>query len=120
VLPPPDPRHAFLGSVPSPLEWRFSGAGAESLRVRPAGGLIDAERRQRSEAVDVDRRQLVCRRLINVAVIVNLHKLAPVDVRAACGRDRRRFEWFAQVLPTGPRGLPMFPAANAVTAHLSL
>ena len=28
---------------------------------------------------------------------VDLHELAPVGGRAACGRDRRRFEWFAQV-----------------------
>jgi hypothetical protein len=35
--------------------------------------------------------------LKDVAVIVDLHELAPVGGRAACGRDRRRFERFAEV-----------------------
>jgi hypothetical protein len=47
--------------------------------------------------VDVDRRQLVWRRLKDVAVIVDLRELGPVGGRAARRRDRRRFEWFTQV-----------------------
>jgi hypothetical protein len=62
--------------------------------------------RQRSATVDVDCRQLVWRRLKDVQVIVDLHELAPVGGRTAGGRDRRRFERFAQVgedLPDRPR-----------------
>jgi hypothetical protein len=62
--------------------------------------------RQRSEAIGVDRRQHVWRRLKDVAVCVDLHELAPVGGRAAGGRDWRRSERFAQVsedLPDRPR-----------------
>jgi hypothetical protein len=47
--------------------------------------------------VDVDRGQLVYPSLKDVAIIVHLHELAPVGGRATSWRDRRRFEWFAQV-----------------------
>ena len=50
-----------------------------------------------SEAVDVDHRQLVGRRLSHVAFVVDLHELSPVDRRATGGRDGRRFERFAEV-----------------------
>jgi bifunctional enzyme CysN/CysC len=56
--------------------------------------------------VDVDCGQLVWRRLKDVAFIMDLHELAPVGGRAAGGRHRRRFEWFAHVredLSDGPR-----------------
>jgi hypothetical protein len=43
--------------------------------------------------VDVDCGQLIRRRLKDVAIIRDLHELAPVGGRAASGRDRRRFEW---------------------------
>jgi hypothetical protein len=51
--------------------------------------------RHSSEPVDVDCGQLIRRRLKDVAIIRDLHELAPVGGRAAGGRDRRRFEWFA-------------------------
>ena len=37
------------------------------------------------------------RRLKDVAVVVHLHELAPVGGRPASGRDRRRFERFAEM-----------------------
>ena len=46
------------------------------------------------------------RRLKDVAVVVHLHELAPVGGRPASGRDRRRFERFAEMgenLPDRPR-----------------
>ena len=46
------------------------------------------------------------RRLKDVAVVVHLHELAPVGGRPASGRDRRRFERFAEMcqdLPNRPR-----------------
>jgi hypothetical protein len=45
--------------------------------------------RQRSEAVDVDCGQLVWRRLKDVAVVMDLHELAPVGGWAADGRHRQ-------------------------------
>ena len=59
-----------------------------------------------SEAVDVDRGQLVGRGLKDVAVVMNLHELAPVGRWATSGRAGRRLEWFAEVcenLPDRPR-----------------
>jgi hypothetical protein len=53
--------------------------------------------RQRSEAVDVDCAQLVWRRLKDVAIVMDLHELAPVGGRATGRRDRRRLERFAKV-----------------------
>ena len=47
--------------------------------------------------MDVDHGQLLGRRLKDVAIIRDLDELAPVGGRAAGGRDRRRFERFAQV-----------------------
>ena len=45
-----------------------------------------------SEAVDVDRGQLVGRGLKDVAVVMGLHDLAPVGRWAPGGRDGRRLE----------------------------
>ena len=45
-----------------------------------------------SEAVDVDRGQLVGRGLKDVAVVMDLHDLAPVGRWAPGGRDGRRLE----------------------------
>jgi hypothetical protein len=62
--------------------------------------------RRRSEAVNVDRGQLVGRGLKDVAVVMDLHDLAPVGGRASSGRDGRRLEWFAEVcenLPDRPQ-----------------
>jgi hypothetical protein len=49
------------------------------------------------KAADVDRGQLVGRRLKDIAVVVHLHELATVGERAAGWRDWRRFEQFAEV-----------------------
>jgi hypothetical protein len=61
--------------------------------------------RRWSEAVDIDRGQLVRRRLKDVAVVMELHEFAPVGRRAAGRRKRRRLERFAEVgqnLPDRP------------------
>ena len=73
-------RGVFLGSVPSLSE---AGHLAASLMHRV---------RQDSEAVDVDCRQLVGRRLNDGALIMHLHEFAPVGRRASSGREWRRFE----------------------------
>jgi hypothetical protein len=67
--------------------------GSQSAGPRDATPRV----RQRSEAVDVDRGQLLGRCLEDVAVIVDLHELAPVGGRPAGGRERRWFERFAEV-----------------------
>ena len=69
-----------------------------------------------SQRVDVDRRQLVGRRLKDVAVVVHLHELSPVGGRPASGRERRRFKRFAEVgegLTSRGRSHPgLLPLAN--------
>jgi hypothetical protein len=61
--------------------------------------------------VDVDRRQLIWRRLKDVAVVVDLDELAPVGGRAARGRHRRRFEtWHFYLLPLEPISDPAYQA----------
>jgi hypothetical protein len=71
--------------------------------------------------VDVDRGQLVGRGLKDVAVVMDLHKLAPVGGRAAGGRDGRRLERLADLVPvTASWRFPTFPIASDVTARLSL
>ena len=47
--------------------------------------------------MDVDRGQLVYPSLKDVAVVMDLHELSPVDRRATGGRDGRWFERFAEV-----------------------
>ncbi len=44
------------------------------------------------------------RRLKDVAVVMDLHELAPVGGRATSGRDGRRLEWFA-----ARRGIALLP-----------
>ncbi len=56
--------------------------------------------------MDVDRGQLVGRRLKDIAIVMHLDKFVPVGGWAASGRDRRRFERFAEMcqdLPNRPR-----------------
>jgi len=55
--------------------------------------------------VDIDHGQLIGRRLEDVAIVVDLDELAPVGGRAAPA--------------AGPRRLPMFPMASAVTPFRS-
>jgi len=47
--------------------------------------------------VDIDRGQLIGRRLEDVAVVVDLDEFAPFGGRAAGGRDGRRLERFAEM-----------------------
>jgi hypothetical protein len=46
--------------------------------------------RRWSKAVDIDRGQLVRRRLKDVAVVMELHEVAPVGRRAAAATSSRR------------------------------
>ena len=57
----------------------MSGVGADSLRVRPHGGFVVTSRLQGSEAVSVDRRQLIGRRVNRFAIVMDLHQLALGD-----------------------------------------
>jgi len=62
--------------------------------------------RHGSEAVNVDRGQLVGRHLNHFAVVMRLDEFAPVGGRAAGGRDGRRLERFAEMredFPDRPR-----------------
>jgi len=56
-----------------------SGVGADSLRVRPHCGFVVTSRLQGSEAVSVDRRQLIGRRVNRFAIVMDLHQLALGD-----------------------------------------
>ena len=47
--------------------------------------------------VDVDRGQLVRRRLEDIAGVMDLDELTPVGGRPARGRDRRQLERFTEV-----------------------
>jgi len=40
--------------------------------------------------------------LKDVAIVMDLHELAPVGGRATSGRDGRRLEWFAEVCENLP------------------
>jgi hypothetical protein len=66
--------------------------------------------------VDVDRGELVRRRLEVVAIVMKLHEFAPVGGRPASGRDRRWLERFAEVrqgLNSRGRSHPgLLPLAN--------
>ena len=72
--------------------------------------------RYRSEAVDVDRGQLVGRHLNRFAVVMRLDEFAPVGGRATSRRDGRRFERFAKMsqgLTSRGRSHPgLLPLAN--------
>ena len=72
--------------------------------------------RHRSELVDVDRGQLVGRRLKDIAIVMDLHELTPVGGRAPGRRDGRRLERLAEVcegLTSRGRSHPgLLPLAN--------
>ena len=56
--------------------------------------------------MNVDRGQLFGRRLKDIAIVMHLDKFVPVGGWASSGRDRRRFERFAEMcqdLPNRPR-----------------
>jgi len=52
------PKQATPRTPTFPLEWRFSGVGAEALQARPPDGALMPVVRRGSEAVDVDRRHV--------------------------------------------------------------
>ena len=77
----------------------LSESGRVAAALMPRG-------RYRSEAVDVDRGQLVGRHLNRFAVVMRLDEFAPVGGRATSRRDGWWLERFAQVckdLPDRPR-----------------
>ena len=53
--------------------------------------------RHRSEAVNIDRGQFVGRGLKDIAIVMDLHELAPVGGRATSGRHWWRLERFAKM-----------------------
>ena len=92
-------------NAPHPLWWRFSGVCADRVPVRSFPTCAGRVRR-RSEAVDVDRGQFVGRGLKDVAIVMDLHELAPVGGRATSGRHWWRLERFAKMrkdFPDRPR-----------------
>ena len=64
-----------------PLPWRFSGVCADRVLVRSFPTCVGRVR-HRSEAVNIDRGQFVGRGLNDVAIVMDLHELAPVGGRA--------------------------------------
>ena len=81
------------GTPGFPLEVAFLLPSARSLSAsgRVAASLMPRARHG-SEAVDVDRGQLVYPSLKDVAIVMDLEELAPVDRRATSRRHRRRDE----------------------------
>ena len=75
-FPAPEQRHPER--LRSPLRWRFSRVGADRVSVGRLGALVWPRGRHGSEAVDVDRGQLVGRHLNRFAVVMSLDELAPV------------------------------------------
>ena len=72
----------------------------------PVPGLRCLASGTRSAAVDVDHWQIVGRGLKDVAIVMDLHELAPVGGRATSGRQRWRLERFAKMredFPDRPR-----------------
>ena len=76
-------KKSFQERLAYPLKWRFRPS-AQSLfeSGRVAASLIPRVR-HRSEAVNIDRGQFVGRGLKDVAIVMDLHELAPVGGRAA-------------------------------------
>ena len=117
VLLSPGPHQAFPGPHGRPLRNRLLSASVQSL---PEAGHLAASLmprgRHRSEAVDVDRGQLVYPSLKDCPVVMDLHELSPVGRRATGGREGRWFEWFAEVcqgLTSRGRSHPgLLPLAN--------
>ena len=100
------PNRRLPGRLPSPEEWRFSGVGAEALRVRPLAASLMPRARQDSEAVDVDHGHFVGRHLNRFPVVMSLDKRAPVGRWTPGGCNRWWLERFAKMredLPDRPR-----------------
>ena len=66
--------------------------------------------------MNIDRGQFVGRGLKDVAIVMDLHELAPGGGRATSGRDGRWLEWFAEVCENltsrGRSHLGLLPLAN--------
>jgi len=111
---------------------RPTGAGSLKAPRPPAVAFFSRRRRPRSSrpfpglrrlVSDAGQRLLISiagsssiRRLKDVAIVMDLHELAPVGGRATSGRDGRRLEWFAEVcqgLTSRGRSHPgLLPLAN--------
>ena len=92
----PGVRSRFLETPRTPCGGVFL-ALAQTASQSAVPGASTPRGWRRSEAVDVDRGQLLGRRLKDVPLIMDLHELAPVGRRATTARHRRRFERFAEV-----------------------
>ena len=92
----PGVRSRFLETPRTPCGGVFL-ASAQTAFQSAVPGASTPRGWRRSEAVDVDRGQLLGRRLKDVPLIMDLHELAPVGRRATSGRHWRRFERFAEV-----------------------
>ena len=90
--------------------WRFSRLGADRLPARRAQASTPRVR-QRSEAVDVDRGQLVGRGLKDVAIVMRLDELAPVGGWPPGGRD-----WTEGSQPPHPRRPSSAPTPTYIGA----
>ena len=103
-FPAPEQRHPER--LRSPLRWRFSRVGADRVSVGRLGALVWPRGRHGSEAVDVDRGQLVGRHLNRFAVVMSLDELVPVGRWTPGGCNRWGLERFAQMredFPDRPR-----------------
>jgi len=84
------------GAVPVPGVPSQAVVFHPQRRPSPHSG-ISRQVTSGSQRVDVDRSQLVGRRLKEVPVVVHLLELSPVGGRPASGREQRRFKRFAEV-----------------------
>ena len=88
-------RRRFATTPRAPCGGGFR-ASAQTASQFAVPGASAACGRSRSDAVDIDHGQFVGRGLKDVAIVMGLRELAPVDGRAAGGRDGRRLQRFAE------------------------
>jgi hypothetical protein len=114
LLPSPGPKKEFAERLASSLKRVFSVVGAEYFRVRASAGWLVPCVRQRSEAVDVDRGQLVGRRLKDLAVVMDPDEISPVGGRARAGKPREFDDAIGPRLDKLPPATPADPTGRLV------
>jgi len=101
----PGVRSGLLETRRTPFGGVFLASRADRVPIRSFPTCVGRVR-HRSEVVDVDHGQFVGRGLKDVAIVMDLHELAPVGGRVTSGRHRWRLERFAKMredFPDRPR-----------------
>jgi len=102
----PGVRSGFLETPRNPFGGVFLGVLPQTASQSAGPGLRCLASGTPSAAVDVDHLQIVGRGLKDVAIVMDLHELAPVGGRATSGRHRWWLERFAKMredFPDRPR-----------------